>query len=63
MAKKQPMYGSQASIANAAIAAASEAHALADSFDDEESEAALNALGAKINAIIVALENFGILES
>jgi hypothetical protein len=63
MAKKQPMYGSEASVDSAAIADASVAHALADSFDDEESEAALDALGGKINAIIAALEKFGILES
>lgn len=45
----------------AAITAVSEAHALADVFDDEESEAALNALGVAINAIISALEQCGIL--
>ena len=43
------------------IADASTAHALADSFDDEESEAALDALGTKINAILAALEAVGIL--
>jgi hypothetical protein len=42
------------------IADASEAHALADIFDDEESEAALNALGAKINAILLVLEAWGL---
>ena len=42
------------------IADASTAHALADSFDDEESEAALDALGTKINAIIAVLEAWGL---
>ena len=45
------------------IADASTAHALADTFDDEESEAALNALGTKINAILSALETVGILKT
>lgn len=45
----------------AAITAASEAHALNSTFSDTEAEAALNALGAKINLIITALENAGIL--
>jgi len=45
------------------IADASVAHALADVFDDEESEAALNALGVKINAILLALENIGVLST
>jgi len=43
------------------ISDASVAHALADIFDDEESEAALNALGTKINSILTALEAAGIL--
>ena len=43
------------------IADASTAHALADVFDDEESEAALNALGTTINSILAALEAVGIL--
>lgn len=41
--------------AAAAVTAASEAHALNATFSDTEVEAALNALGAKINAIIAAL--------
>ncbi len=45
------------------IADASTAHALSDSFDDEEAEAALNALGTKINAILAALEGVGITAS
>ncbi len=38
------------------IADASVAHALNAVFDDTEVEAALNALGTKINAILLALE-------
>lgn len=45
----------------AAITAASEAHALPAVYDATPTNAALNALGAKINAIITALENAGIL--
>lgn len=45
------------------VADASTAHALADVFDDEESEAALNALGTKLNSVIHALENAGILKT
>jgi hypothetical protein len=41
----------------ATITDASEAHALNSTFSDTEAEAALNALGAKINAILAALEN------
>lgn len=44
-----------------AIAAASEAHALNSTFSDTEAEAALDALGAKINLIIAALVAKGIL--
>lgn len=43
------------------IADASVAHALNATFSDTEVEAALNALGAKINAIIAALEAAGLL--
>ena len=39
-----------------AIADASEAHALSATYDDAEVEAALDALGAKINAILAALD-------
>jgi hypothetical protein len=45
------------------IADASTAHALNATFSDTEVEAALNALGTKINAILAALENTGILAS
>ena len=45
------------------VADATTSHALADVFDDEESEAALNALGTKINSIIHALEDAGILKT
>lgn len=45
----------------AAITAASEAHALNSTFSDTEVEAALNALGAKINLLITRLEVAGIL--
>lgn len=40
----------------AAITDASTAHALNATFSDTEVEAALNALGTKINAILAALE-------
>ena len=43
------------------IANASTAHALSAIFSDTEVEAALNALGTKINAIITALETANIL--
>ena len=42
------------------IADASTAHALNATFSDTEVEAALNALGTKINALIDALEGFGV---
>ena len=42
------------------VADASEAHDLNATFSDTEAEAALNALGAKINAILASLEAFGI---
>ena len=42
------------------IADASVAHALNSTFSDTEVEAALNALGTKINALIDALEGFGV---
>lgn len=45
----------------AAITNASVAHALNATFSDTEVEAALNALGTKINLIITALETAGIL--
>jgi len=46
-----------------AIADASEAHDLNATFSDTEAEAALDALGAKINAIIAALEAHGLIAS
>ncbi len=45
------------------IADASVAHALNATFSDTEAETALNALGTKINAILVALEGAGITAS
>lgn len=51
--------GTQAShIANASVA-----HDLNATFSDTEAEAALNALGGKINSILAALEGAGILAS
>jgi transcription initiation factor IIE alpha subunit len=47
---------------NAAIANASVAHALNATFSDTEVEAALNALGGKINSILDALRNNGIVD-
>lgn len=52
-----------ASAPAAAIADASTAHALNSTFSDTEAEAALNALGTKINSIIAALEGVDILAS
>jgi hypothetical protein len=46
---------------NAHIADASVAHALNATFSDTEVEAALNALGVKLNAVIAALQANGIL--
>lgn len=43
----------------ATVADASTAHALNSTFSDTEAEAALNALGVKINAILATLEAFG----
>lgn len=48
--------GTQAS----AIANAETAHALNATFDDTEVEAALNALGTKINSIIAAIHGVGV---
>lgn len=47
----------------AAITAASEAHALSATFADTEVEAALDALGVAINAVITALEAHGLVTS
>lgn len=46
---------------NAAIADASVAHALNATFSDTEVEAACNALGGKINAILAVLRTNGII--
>mgnify|MGYP000859561713 CR=1 FL=1 len=45
---------------SAHIADAATGHALNATFSDTEVEAALNALGTKINAILTALEAFGV---
>lgn len=45
---------------NTAITDASVAHALNATFSDTEVEGALNALGTKVNAILAALRNNGI---
>lgn len=44
----------------AKITAASEAHALNSTFSDTEAEAALNALGVAVNALITVVENAGL---
>lgn len=46
--------------ARTTVADASTAHALNATFSDTEVEAALNALGVKINAILASLEAFDI---
>ncbi len=46
---------------NAAITNASVAHALNSTFSDTEVEAALNAVGVKVNAILAALRSSGII--
>lgn len=46
-----------------AITNASVAHALNSTFSDTEAEAALNALGGKINSILAVLRANGIIES
>lgn len=48
---------------NAAITNAVVAHALNSTFSDTEAEAALNALGVKINAILAVLRNNGIVDT
>lgn len=47
----------------ATIADASVAHALNATFSDTEVEAALDALGTKINSVLTALKNKGIIAS
>ena len=46
---------------NTYVANASVAHALNSTFSDTEVEAALNALGTKINAIFTILKNNGLM--
>ena len=67
MARKQPMYGSEASIQDA-IADAKVDYAEGDVDDGgtitgAEVAAVFNVTNGKINAIIAALENHGLLES
>lgn len=45
----------------AAVTNASTAHALNATFSDTEVEAALNALGTKINSVLAALREFGLI--
>lgn len=45
------------------ISDASVAHALNSTFSDTEAEAALNALGTKINAILDVLEEHGLMKA
>lgn len=45
------------------IADASVAHALNSTFSDTEAEAALNALGVKVNAVLAAMRAHGLLAS
>ena len=63
-AELNKLTGSGAAVASgtqvAAITDASTAHALNATFSDTEAEAALDALGTKINLIIAALEAYGI---
>lgn len=49
-------------LAQTLIADASVAHALNSTFSDTEAEAALNALGTKINAILDVLEAHGLMK-
>ena len=71
MAKKQPMYGSEASTNNDAIADLAvtfTAHTWDGSTDPTADQgnkikADLAAIETKLNAIIAALENFGILKT
>lgn len=53
----KPLIGSQ----QALVADASTAHALNATFSDTEAEAALNALGTKINSILDILEAHGLM--
>jgi hypothetical protein len=48
-------------VSQAVIADASVAHTLNATFSDTEAEAALNALGVKVNAVIAVLRSFGLI--
>ena len=61
MAKKQPMYGSEASIQDAIADVVTTAATDSSPFGYTEAQA--NALVAAVNLIIAALENHGLLES
>lgn len=63
LAVDQTLEGAAVKVAltpSASIADASVAHALNATFSDTEAEAALNALGAKINAILDVLDAAGL---
>ena len=62
MAKKQPMYGSEASTDNDAIADVATT-AATNSSPYGFSEVQANALVSSVNSIIAALEKFGILKT
>jgi len=55
----KPMVATQQTL----VADASVAHALNATFSDVEAEAALNALGVKVNAILDILEEHGLMAS
>ena len=63
MAKKQPMYGSEASTNNDAVADLKVDYVAADVDTAAEIATQLNTELAKVNKIIAALENFGILKT
>tara|TARA_Y100000034_G_C6561209_1_gene242879 strand:+ start:267 stop:458 length:192 start_codon:yes stop_codon:yes gene_type:complete len=63
MAKKQPMYGSEASVDNAAIADQKVDYAAGDLDTEAEIIVAVNATNTAINSLIAALENYGILKT
>lgn len=54
-------FGKAAAAQQANVADASVAHALDTVFSDTQAEAALNALGTKINSILAALEAYGLM--
>jgi hypothetical protein len=53
----------QAGFTNDAITNASTAHALNSTFSDTEVEAALNAMGTKVNSILTVLRANGLIEA